>query len=231
MQKTVFITGGTSGFGLETAKAFHRAGYRVIIAARNRDKIEETVSRFGFDAGYTLDVTKYEQWSKVRENVNKTLGVIDILINNAGGGVKIAPIQSQTKDTIEEAISLNLTSAIYGTNVFAPDMIKKKDGFIINVSSVGARHNWQEWSLYCCAKAGLRSFTETLYKEMQPFGVRVTCVMPGGAITGFQKSCNINENPESLTAKDVAREILHCVMQPKGVLIKEITVCGTLGIE
>ena len=67
----------------------------------------------------------------MRENVNKTLGGIDILINNAGGGVKIAPIQSQTKDTIEEAISLNFTSAIYGTNVFAPDMIKKKDGFII----------------------------------------------------------------------------------------------------
>jgi len=92
MAGIVLITGGTSGFGLETAKAFHAAGYRVIIASRSAEKVKKTVAEFGFSAGYTLDVTNYDQWLKVREMIKEEFGGIDILINNAGGGVKIAAI-------------------------------------------------------------------------------------------------------------------------------------------
>ena len=231
MAETVLITGGTSGFGLETAKVLHKAGYNVIIASRNAEKIKETTHYYGFSDGYCLDVTKYENWIDVRQKILKKHGGIDILINNAGGGIKVDFLTEQTEDTINQAIAVNLMGAIYGSNIFAKDMISKKDGLIINVCSVAANHNWPKWSLYCCAKAGLQSFSETLYAELLPYGVRVIRIMPGGAITGFQKSCDINEDFETLTATDVANAILYTVSQPKEILVKEITICGTSGVE
>lgn len=231
MKETVLITGGTSGFGLETAKLLQKSGYNVIIASRDPEKVKKTVLSYGFADGYCLDVTKYGDWVDIQEKIIKKHGGIDILINNAGGGINVDFLIEQTEDTINKSIAVNLMGAIYGSNVFAKDMISKKDGLIINVCSVAANHNWPKWSLYCCAKAGLQSFSETLYAELLPYGVRVIRIMPGGAITGFQKSCDINEDFEALTATDVANAILYAVSQPKEILVKEITICGTSGVE
>ena len=227
MSRIILITGGTSGYGLETAKLFKKYGDTVIIASRNPEKVEKTVDEYGFDAGFTLDVTKYEQWLDIKNKITEKFGAVDVLINNAGGGVKLVSTVEQTKESIDEAISLNLTSSIYGSNVFAPGMIEKKDGVIINVSSICARHQWPTWTVYGCAKAGLLSFSKGLYTELQPYGIRVTCVLPGRAGTGFQSNSGIDDVEESMKATDIANAVFYCVNQPKGVVIEEITVWGT----
>ena len=158
MSKIVLITGATSGYGLATAKKFKENGYTVIVASRNEDKVNKIISEYGFAAGYQIDVTKYEDWTRLKEKVAADFGLIDMLINNAGGGVSLVSAVDQTKESIDETIALNLTSAIYGSNVFAPDMIEKKDGVIINISSICARHQWPTWTIYGAAKAGLLSF-------------------------------------------------------------------------
>ena len=227
MSRIILITGATSGYGLETAKLFQGNGDTVIIAARNEEKVKATVKEYGFSGGYTLDVTKYEQWVNLKEKISKDFGTVDVLINNAGGGVNLVATVDQTKETIDEAIQLNLTSSIYGSKIFAPGMIEQKDGVIINVSSICARHQWATWTIYGCAKAGLLSFSKGLYAELRPHGVRVTCVLPGRASTGFQRNSGIEDCEESMTAKDIANAVFYCVNQPKGVVVEEITVWGT----
>ena len=227
MSRNVLITGGTSGYGLETAKLFKENGDTVIIASRNLEKVNDTVKKYGFAAGYKLDVTKYEEWVDLKNKITAEFGTVDVLINNAGGGVKLVNTVEQTKESIDEAISLNLTSAIYSSNLFAPAMIEQKDGVIINISSICARHQWGTWTIYGAAKAGLLSFSKGLYTELRPYGVRVTCVLPGRASTGFQSNSGIEECEESMGPKDIANAVFYCVNQPKGVVVEEITVWGT----
>lgn len=227
MSRIVLITGATSGYGLETARLFKENGDTVIIASRNEEKVNKTVKEFGFAAGYKLDVTSYEEWQVLKEKITEDFGTVDILVNNAGGGVKLVNTVDQTKESIDEAISLNLTSSIYSSQLFAPGMIEKQDGVIINVSSICARHQWGTWTIYGAAKAGLLSFSKGLYTELRPHGVRVTCVLPGRASTGFQSNSGIEECEETMTATDIANAVLYCANQPKGVVVEEITVWGT----
>ena len=227
MSKIVLVTGATSGYGLETAKKFQENGDTVLIASRNEEKVAHCVAEYHFAKGYTLDVTQFDRWVRVRDEIQREFGRIDVLVNNAGGGVRIVETVQQTQTTIDETVALNLTSVIYGANVFAPMMIAQKDGVIINVSSICARHAWPGWTVYGCAKAGMLSFSKGLYTELQPHGIRVTCVMPGQASTGFQRNSGIGEVTESLRAEDIARAIFYAATQPREVVIEEITVWGT----
>ncbi len=226
-QKTVLITGATSGYGLETAKLFRQNGYTVLIASRNPQKVADCTAQYGFAKGYTLDVTDYDGWLRLRDDLTRDFGRLDVLVNNAGAGIAIVPTTAQTKDTIDRIVALNLTANIYGANVLAPMMTAQRDGVIINVSSICARHQWPGWTVYGCAKAGLLSFSKGLYTELRPHGVRVCCVMPGQASTGFQHGSGIGEVTESLRAEDIANAVWYCASQPKEVVIEEVTVWGT----
>lgn len=225
--KRVLITGATSGYGLESAKKFKENGYTVIIASRNAEKVADCVKKYGFDGGYKLDVTNYDEWLCVRDSIVKDFGGIDILVNNAGAGISIVDTVDQKKEDIDNIIALNLTSAIYGSKVMAPMMMEQKDGVIINISSICARHQWPAWTVYGCAKAGMLSFSKGLYTELRPHGIRVSCVMPGQASTGFQRGSGIGEVEESLKATDIANAVYYCASQPKEVVIEEVTVWGT----
>lgn len=226
MERVVLITGATSGYGLAAAKKFKDSGDKVIIASHNEQKVRETVNQNGFECGYTLDVTDYSQWCGIKDFVIKKYGRIDVLVNNAGGGIKIADTVSQTKDSIDKIIALNLNSVIYGSNVFGAVMKEQNDGIIINISSVCAKHSWSGWSVYAAAKAGVLNFTKGLYVEMQKHGVRATCIIPASASTGFQSAANLGETNDSLCADDIAGAVLYCADMPKGAVVEEMTVWG-----
>lgn len=228
MGRVVFITGGTSGFGIETARRFKQSGDTVIIAARNFEKVKDTVKKCGFDDGFSLDVSNYENWIEVKNSIIQNYGRLDVLINNAGCGGIIDTIQMQTKESIDMVIDTNLKGVIYGCNVFAPHMIELEEGTIINVASVAAREHWASWTLYCASKAAVLSFSKSLYAELKNHKIRVSAILPGGAITGFQKECNIDEGGESMTAWDVADAILYCVNLSKDVVVEEITLKGII---
>ncbi len=227
MSKTVFITGATSGYGLATAQKFKANGDTVIIASRNAEKVAAAVAEYGFDKGYALDVTDYAQWVSVYEQAVKEFGKIDVLVNNAGGGVRIADVDKQTAEDIDKAIALNLNSVIYGSKLFGELMKKQGDGIIINISSVCARHCWGGWSVYAAAKAGVLNFTKGLYVELRPFGAKATCIIPAAAATGFQSSSGIGEENQTLTSEDIANAVFYAANQPKGVVVEEMTVWGT----
>ena len=227
MSKTVIITGATSGFGLATAKKFKENGDNVIIVSRNQQKVEDAVKKYGFDDGFTMSVTDYNKWVELKDFVLKKYGKVDVLVNNAGGGVAIVETADQTKEDIDETILLNLNSVIYGSSIFGEVMKNQKDGTIINISSVCAKHAWPGWSVYAAAKTGVLNFTKGLYVELQPYGVKATCVIPASASTGFQSSANIGETQDSLMPEDIANAVFFAANQPKGAVVEEMTVWGT----
>lgn len=227
MSKVVIVTGATSGFGLATAKKFKDNGDIVIVASRNEQKVNEVVAKYGFDLGFAIDVTDYAKWVELKDLVLSKFGKVDVLVNNAGGGVAIVDTSDQKKEDIDQTIALNLNSVIYGSSIFGDVMKKQGDGIIVNLSSVCARHAWPGWSVYAAAKTGVLNFTKGLYVELQPYGVRATCVIPASSSTGFQKSANLGETKDSLVPEDIANAVFYAANQPKGVVVEDMTVWGT----
>lgn len=227
MGKVIVITGATSGYGLATAKKFKENGDTVIIASRNAGKVKNIVEQYSFDDGYAIDVTNYSEWLGLKDYVIGKYGRIDLLVNNAGGGVAIKETTALEPAEIDRTIKLNLNSVIYGSKLFGEEMKKQKSGMIINISSVCARHCWGGWSVYAAAKAGVLNFTKGLYVELQPYHVRATCIIPAAASTGFQKGAGIDAVNVSLTTEDIANAVFYAANQPESVVVEEMTVWGT----
>ncbi len=225
-KRVVLITGATSGYGLATAKKFRDSGDIVIVASRNAQKVNKVVEENGFDAGYAIDVTDYSAWENMKNRMIEKYGRIDVLVNNAGGGISIADTTEQTKESIDGIVALNLNSVIYGSSIFGNVMKKQRDGIIINISSVCARHCWGGWSVYAAAKAGVLNFTKGLYVELQKYGVRATCIIPASASTGFQNSAGIGETHDSLSVDDIAESVYYAADMPKRAVVEEMTVWG-----
>mgnify|MGYP004573405717 FL=1 len=223
--KIVFITGGTSGYGKAMAKRFAQEGARVIIAARKQEELDAVSREIGCDA-LRMDVTDFAAWHSARAYVEEKYGRLDVLINNAGGGVAIKPVAEQTKVEIDRAILLNLNSVIYAANTFAPLFMAQRAGTILNMSSVCARQCWPEWSVYAAAKAGVLNFSKGLYTELQPYGVRVTCLIPAAASTGFQKASGIGEVNNILGTDDIAQTALFICKLPPRAVVEDVTVWG-----
>lgn len=224
--KSVIITGGSGGYGLAEARAFREAGYTVLITARNEEKLRAAQKECGADFIFPMDVTRPADWEALRAFAAAHIGVPDVLVNNAGGGVHIAPLEEQTPGTIEAAISLNLTGTVLGAYTFAPAMKQRGSGTIINISSVCARHAWGGWSVYAAAKAGVLAFTKGLQVELQPHGVRASCIIPAAASTGFQQASGIGEVQVSLATEDIARAVLYAAELPPRAILEEMTVWG-----
>lgn len=225
-EKVVFITGGSEGYGKATAEHFYNEGAKVIIAARNEIKLEYAKCEIGQIDTLQMDVTKSEDWKMAKEYIETKYGGIDILINNAGGGVHIKETTQLSVEEIDKIIKLNLNSVIYGCREFAPLMKEKQEGTIINLSSVCAKYAWPAWSVYAAAKAGVLNFSKVLYTELQKDNIRVTCVIPAAASTGFQKGSGIDEVKLRLQADDIAQTILNICKMPQHVFTQEITVWG-----
>ena len=226
MNKTVIITGGTGGYGLATAKAFKKAGYTTLITGRDLSRLEKAQKESGADFIFVQDVKSYDGWVELKKYADVVLGKLDVLVNNAGGGVAIRPIEEQTKETIDEIIALNLNSVMYASQIFAADMKSRGTGTIINISSVCATHAWANWSVYAAAKAGVLNFTKGLQTELQPFGVRASCVIPASASTNFQSAASLGETNDSLQTDDIASTVLFVAEMPPRAIVEDVTVWG-----
>ena len=223
--KVVFITGASSGYGKAMAEAFVREGAKVIIAARKAEPLNEVRNSLNCDA-LQMDVTDFDAWKKAKDYIVGKYGKIDVLINNAGGGVAIKAVAEQTKEEIDKAIMLNLNSVIYSANIFAPVFMEQKSGTIINISSVCARQCWPTWSVYASAKAGVLNFSKGLYTELQPYGVRVTCLIPASAATNFQRASGIDDVDSKLGVEDIAETALYICKLPARAMVEDVTVWG-----
>ena len=223
----ILITGASSGYGKAMAKKFADAGCEVIITGRIKE-ILEAVAKEVNAVAFVADATKTDDWEKLYNFILEKYGKLDLLVNNAGGGVSIKETSEQTIEDIDKAIALNLNNVIYGCRQFAPMFKQQKEGTIINISSVCAKHAWPGWSVYAAAKAGVLSYTKGLTTELGPYGIRVSCVIPGAGATNFDANANYTERGSvpALKAEDVADAVISVYNLPKHVWVEEIKVWG-----
>ena len=220
------VTGGGSGYGKGIAAAMVRAGAEVWISGRNREKLEDAARETGAKA-IVADVTSGADWDRVFA----AAGDVDVLVNNAGFGGRIAPLAEQDDDGIAAVIAANLTGAILGSARAARLMAPRGKGVIVNISSVCAIHAWPGWSVYTAAKAGLLKFSHALHTEMRPRGVKVTCVIPSWGQTDFNHAAGIkgaSEDPalsaQCITPAQLGEIVLGIVAAPANLTIPEITI-------
>ncbi len=225
-EKTVWITGGSSGFGKAMAQLFIQDGYTVIIAAHNAERLALAAQELGCDS-FLMDVTCSADWKKASAYAQEKYGGIDILINNAGGGVAIRDTIELTDDEISRILDLNLKSVIFGSREFAPVMMRQRRGTIVNISSVCAKQAWPQWTVYASAKWGVLGFSKGLYTELQPYNIRVCCAIPAGCgTTNFDRSANLPERNLLFQPQDFAKAVVETCKLPQHVVVEEITVWG-----
>jgi NAD(P)-dependent dehydrogenase (short-subunit alcohol dehydrogenase family) len=212
-RRTVIVTGASKGFGLGIAEAFVRAGDRVWITGRDAASLERAAAGIGARP-FCADVADGAAWDALMEQVVRDAGALDVLVNNAGEGVRIGPVADQQDADILRSISSNLTGALLGCRRAAHLMRAQKSGLIVNIGSACSTHAWPGWGVYSAAKAGLLMFTRSLLAELRPFGVRVTSVLPSWGQTDFTTGANLPpRDPEVLKQCIAPSELGRLVVQ------------------
>ena len=181
--KVALITGASRGIGRAIAIEFARHGASVIINySTDYEGAKETLGEVKKANGYGIiikgDISSFEKCRIIVEEALKIMGKIDILVNNAGIS-QIGLFMDATENEIEKIISTNLLGAMYLTNQVIKDMILRKNGNIINISSMWGDVGASCEVLYSATKGGLNSFTKALAKEVAPSNIRVNAISPG----------------------------------------------------
>ncbi len=191
MTKTVLITGASRGIGAATAIYFAQNGYNVGINYHlNKEKAEEvlkTVESFG-QKGLLLqcDVSKKEDVETMIDTMTKTFGGIDVLINNAGISLE-GLFADITEEEWNHLFSVNVGGMFHTISAVLPQMIGRKKGSIVNISSIWGICGASCEVHYSAAKAAIIGATKALAKELAPSGIRVNCVAPGVIDTDMNK--------------------------------------------
>lgn len=181
--RTALVTGASSGLGLAFARMLRDEGVQVWGASRS----PEAVAKAEGWQPVQLDLMESHSLASAIEQVRREAGVPDILINNAGAGV-FAGFNHFPADEISRQLSLLLEGPIVLTRAFWPDMLARRRGAVVNVSSLAAEFPLPGFSLYTAAKAGLSGFSRTLMIESAGQGVQVLDFQPGDYKTEFNKS-------------------------------------------
>lgn len=179
MQKIIFITGVSSGFGKDMAVEAAKVGHIVIGTVRNADQLQQVDALHpGNTNGVLLDVNDHTQVAQVIQQVVTTFGHIDVLINNAGYGL-MGAIEETTMEETRAQMETNFFGALALTQAVLPYMRQAKSGHIIQFSSIAGLAGTPGLGIYNASKFALEGMSEALYLELEPLGIHVTLVEPG----------------------------------------------------
>ncbi len=186
--KIAFVTGASRGIGAAAAQILAKRGAKVALAARTVPDLEGVASIIRQSGGEALvvsgSVLNVDQINNMVKKVIEHWGRIDILINNAGLGTPISPVEEIREEDWDQTIALNLKSAFLVTRAVVPFMKRQKYGRIVNVSSyAGRNYSLISGPQYSSAKAGLLGFTKHMAAELGPFGICVNAVAPSIVLT------------------------------------------------
>jgi NAD(P)-dependent dehydrogenase (short-subunit alcohol dehydrogenase family) len=185
MSQVWLITGSSRGLGRAFAVAALEAGHLVTPTSRKVGDLTELQRNYGERVlPLALDVTNETQANDAVQSTIKTFGRLDVLVNNAGYG-NLAPIEDTSLEEFRVQIETNLFGVIILTKAALPHFRERRSGHFIQVTSIAGRIGPIGRAPYAAAKWGVEGFSETLAKEVAPFGVKVTIVEPGGFRTDF----------------------------------------------
>lgn len=232
--KVVLITGGSRGLGLVLAREFASRGARVAVCARNRAELSNVETDF-HRWGNTLlalecDVTDRAQVEQMISTVERDLGSIDVLVNNAGT-ILVGPLDNHRIEDFEHAMRTNFWAALYTTFAVLPAMKRRQSGRIVNVGSIGSKLAVPHLLAYSASKFALYGFSQGLRAEVAKDGICVTTAVPGLMRTGSPRHVETKGNHEkeytwfilsdsmpglSMSAVRAARKIVNACVAGRG---------------
>jgi len=232
--KLALITGATKGIGRSTAQTFAKAGWNLILLARDIQKLQDLKDELS-NAGVQINVLACDlsKSEKVDHHINqciKSCGCPTVVINNAGFAFN-GELVGMPLDKWQEIMQVNLTSVFQICSYIVP-LMRMKGGLIINVSSHAAYNAFPQWGAYCVSKAALVSFTKCLREEERKNSIRACTITLGSVNTPLWDSEFVNSdfNRDSmLSSIRVSETILFIAEQPKSQLIEDLTLMPATG--
>lgn len=239
--KKVLITGASSGIGKSCATIFAREGASLLLAARRFERLLEMESKLqelgaSEVKSYQLDVRNYDDVKHFFESLPLEWQSLDILINNAGLSRGLDKIQGGKKLDWDEMIDTNIKGILYITRTFLPNMIKQKQGDVVNIGSIAGYEVYPSGNVYCATKHAVKALTQGMRIDTLGTGVRVTSVDPGLVATEFSEVRYHGDKERAkktyagltpLHPDDVADAVLFAVTRPPHVNINSIIVMPT----
>jgi 3-hydroxy acid dehydrogenase/malonic semialdehyde reductase len=225
------ITGASSGIGEAIAITLHKLGYELLITGRREQRLNDLAHRLGDEriAVRVLDITDSQA---VKEVANEA-GVVDVLINNAGGALGLASAQESELSDWLTMIATNVTGLTVLTHAILPQMVERHQGTIINLGSVAGEFPYPGGNVYGATKAFVRQFSLNLKADLAGTGVRVTNIEPGMvgdtefSLVRFdndaERAASVYDGMQALKPEDIANLVGYIVTLPSHVNINTVS--------
>lgn len=241
MEKTVFITGATSGFGKATALKYAQNGNRLILTGRRNDRLEtlklELENKYNTQVlVLNFDVRDEKATTAAIENLPETWKNIDVLVNNAGLASGLDPIQTGNFEDWNKMIDTNVKGLLYVSRAIIPLMIRQKSGHIVNIGSTAGKEVYPNGNVYCASKHAVDAITKGMRIDLLPHQIKVTQIAPGAANTEFStvrfhgdeaRADKFYQGFNPILAEDIAELIFYATSLPAHLCINDLVVTST----
>lgn len=189
--KVAVVTGAGSGIGEAIATLLHEEGVKVILAGRNKDKLQNVANQLAQDSVKVVptDVTKKEEVDELIKIAQQTFGGLDIVINSAGQMLS-SKITDYQVDEWDSMIDVNIKGTLYTAQAALPTMLEQSSGHLINIASISGFEVTKSSTIYSATKAAVHTITQGLEKELAKTGVKVTSISPGMVDTAITAAYN-----------------------------------------
>lgn len=237
MNKTVFVTGATSGFGKAIATLFAQKGFDIVINGRRNDRLQslkqELETQYAVRViALCFDVRDNEAVKTNIAALKTQITQIDILVNNAGLAAGLATIDEGDTDNWDRMIDTNMKGLLYVTRQIAPMMREQCSGHIINIGSTAGKLAYKNGNVYCATKFAVDALSQSMRIDLLPYGIKVTAINPGMAETEFslvrfdgdeERAAKMYEGVNALQANDIADAVYYCASLPPHVCVNDLT--------
>ena len=213
--KVVAITGGARGIGKATATELVRAGATVAIGDLDLELARATAAELGASVhAYELDVTDRESVRAFLDSVERDLGPLDVMINNAGI-MPLGAFLEETDASAERQFDINVHGVIFGMKEALPRMLERRRGHIVNIASLAGKAGFPHAATYCGTKHAVIGVSEAVRHETRGTGIEISVVMPAVVNTELGSGVKPGRAVKKLEPEEVAREIVSALQSPR----------------
>ncbi len=239
--RTICITGATSGIGRASAYIFAENGYRLLLIARRKERLEQLKDELNkrFNANVDIRCLDVRDYSALKEELADVLEgktEIDLLLNNAGLALGLKGIDEGELTHWNQMIDTNIKGVLHMTKIAVPGMKKRKKGHIINIASIAGKEVYPNGNVYCATKHAVEALTKAMRIDLLPYNIRVGQVAPGHVedtefalvrFEGDRDKAQIYQDFNPVKSSDIAEIIYFMATRPSHVNIQDVLVTGT----
>ncbi|MDX2073195.1 MAG: SDR family NAD(P)-dependent oxidoreductase [Alphaproteobacteria bacterium] len=231
--KTIFITGATSGFGRSLAMLAASRGAQVVATGRREDRLAELKSHSHHIHTIALDVRDKTAVEKAVASLPADYANVDVLVNNAGLAMGFDSFEKQSPEGNQQMVDTNISGLLHATHALLPGMIARDRGHIVNISSIAGSYPYPGGNVYGATKAFVTQFSLNLRADLLGRNIRVTSIEPGMCDTEFSlvrfagdksKADAVYDGMQPLSSDDIANTIFWCITQPAHVNVNRLEV-------